>query len=60
MRIANVAGRVVLAYGEEPIDVRKAGRGEFGPSPSAVFGRWARFGAWADAEHGRSGSAYRR
>ncbi len=52
MRIANVAGRTVLAHGKEPIDVFEASGGRFGPSPAAVFERWAEFRAWADAEHG--------
>ena len=52
MRIANVAGRAVMAHGEEPIDVFEASGGRFGPSPSAVFDRWAEFRAWADVEYG--------
>jgi hypothetical protein len=45
MRIANVAGRAVMAHGNEPIDVFEASGGRFGPSPSAVFDRWAEFRA---------------
>ena len=52
MRIANVAGRAVMAHGKEPIDVFEASGGRFGPSPSAVFDRWAEFLAWADVEYG--------
>nr|WP_103356014.1 fumarylacetoacetate hydrolase family protein [Amycolatopsis sp. CA-128772] len=52
MRIANVAGRAVLAHGKEPVDVFKASGGRFGPSPAAVFERWAEFRAWADTEYG--------
>ena len=52
MRIANVAGRAVMAHGKEPIDVFEASSGRFGPSPSAVFDRWAEFRAWADVEYG--------
>ena len=52
MRIANVAGRAVTAHGKEPIDVFEASGGRFGPSPSAVFDRWAEFRAWADVEYG--------
>jgi 2-keto-4-pentenoate hydratase/2-oxohepta-3-ene-1,7-dioic acid hydratase in catechol pathway len=51
MRTANVAGRAVMAHGKEPIDVFKASGGRFGPSPSAVFDRWAEFRAWADVEY---------
>ena len=52
MRIANVAGRAVMAHGKEPIDVFEASGGRFGPSPSVVFDRWAEFRAWADVEYG--------
>ncbi|WP_103338468.1 fumarylacetoacetate hydrolase family protein [Amycolatopsis sp. CA-126428] len=52
MRIANVAGRTVLAHSQKPIDVFEASGGRFGPSPSEVFARWAEFCAWADAEYG--------
>ena len=52
MRIANAAGRAVMAHGKEPIDVFEASGGRFGPSPSAVFDRWAEFRAWADVEYG--------
>ena len=50
MRIANLAGRAVLAHGPEPIDIFEAS-GRFGPGPSAVFDRWEEFRAWADAEY---------
>jgi hypothetical protein len=43
MRIANVAGRAVMAHRKEPTDVFEASGGRFGPSPSAVFDRWAEF-----------------
>jgi 2,4-diketo-3-deoxy-L-fuconate hydrolase len=52
MRIANVAGRTVLAHGKEPIDVFEASGGQFGPGLPAVFERWAQFRAWADAKYG--------
>ena len=52
MRIATLAGRVVLAHGEEPIDVWEASGGKFGPEPAAVFDQWATFRAWAEADYG--------
>ncbi len=52
MRIATLSGRVVLAHGEQPIDVWEASNGKFGPEPAAVFDQWATFRAWADAEYG--------
>ncbi len=52
MRIATLSGRVVLAHGEQPIDVWKASGGKFGPEPAAVFDHWAMFRAWADTEYG--------
>ena len=48
MRIANLAGRLVLAHRTEPIDVYEASGGRFGPAPESVFDHWATFQAWAD------------
>lgn len=48
MRIANLAGRLVLAHGAKPIDVYDASGGRFGPAPEAVFDQWAEFRAWAE------------
>ena len=52
MRIANLAGRLVLAHGAEPIDVFDASGGRFGPAPESVFEQWATFRAWADETRG--------
>lgn len=52
MRIANLAGRAVLAHGTEPIDVWEASGGKFGPSPSDVFDQWAMFQSWAMETYG--------
>ena len=52
MRIANLAGRLVLAHGAEPIDVFDASGGRFGPAPESIFDQWAAFKAWADDTHG--------
>ncbi|WP_223622874.1 fumarylacetoacetate hydrolase family protein [Microbacterium sp. EST19A] len=49
MRIANLAGRLVLVEGERALDVETASAGAFGADPAAVFDRWAEFTAWADA-----------
>lgn len=51
MRIANLAGRVVLAHGPEPIDVWEASDGKFGPGAETVYDQWATFHAWADAKY---------
>ncbi len=52
MRIANLAGRLVLAHGQQPVDVYEASEGRFGPSPELVFDQWPMFQAWANQTHG--------
>jgi 2,4-didehydro-3-deoxy-L-rhamnonate hydrolase len=48
MRIANVAGRLVLVTGENRgIDVERASAGRFSADPQAVYGQWDAFTAWA-------------
>lgn len=51
MRIANVAGRLVVAHGKNPVDVYDASTGKFGPNPASVFEHWAEFRAWFDAKY---------
>lgn len=48
MRIANLAGRLVIVTGRTAVDVERASGGQFGPDPQAVYSRWAQFRAWAD------------
>ena len=50
MRIANLAGRLVLLTGDVPqgaVDVEKASGGEFDSDPQAVYERWDEIVAWA-------------
>lgn len=49
MRIANLAGRLVLIRGDRAVDVEQASGGLFPADPQAVYARWARFRAWAEA-----------
>jgi 2-keto-4-pentenoate hydratase/2-oxohepta-3-ene-1,7-dioic acid hydratase in catechol pathway len=46
MRIANLAGRLVLKYPDGVTDVEKASDGRFAADPQAVFARWEEFVAW--------------
>ena len=47
MRIANLAGRLVLITGDTAVDVEKASGGDFGADPQAVYAQWDAFVAWA-------------
>ncbi|MFZ2175781.1 MAG: fumarylacetoacetate hydrolase family protein [Rhodococcus sp. (in: high G+C Gram-positive bacteria)] len=47
MRIANLAGRLVLVTDTGAVDVEEASRGQFGPHPSAIYSQWPDFTAWA-------------
>ncbi|GAA5047467.1 2-keto-4-pentenoate hydratase/2-oxohepta-3-ene-1,7-dioic acid hydratase in catechol pathway [Thermocatellispora tengchongensis] len=47
MRIANLAGRLVLLADGGAVDVERASGGAFGPDPQAVYERWDEFAAWA-------------
>ncbi|NMO32711.1 fumarylacetoacetate hydrolase family protein [Streptomyces sp. GMY01] len=47
MRIANLAGRLVLVTGTDAVDVEEASQGRFGSDPSAVYRDWQAFTAWA-------------
>jgi 2,4-diketo-3-deoxy-L-fuconate hydrolase len=51
MRIANVAGRLVVANGKELVDVHEASAGRFAPDPASVFEQWAEFRAWFDTTY---------
>lgn len=53
MRIANLAGRLVLITADGAVDVEKASNGLFSCDPQAVYDRWAQFRTWAElADHG--------
>ncbi|MEJ2871503.1 fumarylacetoacetate hydrolase family protein [Actinomycetospora sp. OC33-EN08] len=47
MRIANLAGRLVLVTAGGAVDIDEASGGRFGPDPSAVYREWDAFVAWA-------------
>ncbi|WP_393101477.1 fumarylacetoacetate hydrolase family protein [Streptomyces sp. LN325] len=49
MRIANLAGRLALVTATGAVDVDEASQGRFGPDPTAVYGNWQDFVAWAAA-----------
>ncbi len=46
MRIANLAGRLVLIDGDTALDVETASSGAFSSNPQAVYERWAEFVEW--------------
>lgn len=46
MRIANVAGRLAVAAGDQWVDVELASGGTFSSDPQAVYDRWEEFSAW--------------
>ncbi|MFJ5989253.1 fumarylacetoacetate hydrolase family protein [Lentzea sp. NPDC092896] len=46
MRIANLAGRLVLLAGGRALDVEKASGGRFGPDPMAALEQWQDFHPW--------------
>jgi 2,4-diketo-3-deoxy-L-fuconate hydrolase len=47
MRIANLAGRLVLLTGDGAIDVERVSGHRFSADPQAVYARWDEFRAWA-------------
>ncbi|WP_370963914.1 fumarylacetoacetate hydrolase family protein [Amycolatopsis sp. cg9] len=47
MRIANLAGRLVLLTGGGAVDVERASAQRFSADPHAVYARWDEFVAWA-------------
>ena len=47
MRIANLAGRLVLIDGDTAVDVESASAAQFGPDPQAVYDVWDDFTSWA-------------
>ena len=49
MRIANLAGRLVIMTDGHAVDVEKASEGRFSAHPEAIYSRWVEFRSWADA-----------
>jgi 2,4-didehydro-3-deoxy-L-rhamnonate hydrolase len=47
MRIANLAGRLVLLTDAGAVNVQRASAGRFAAAPQAVYERWDEFRAWA-------------
>ncbi|WP_410597286.1 fumarylacetoacetate hydrolase family protein [Amycolatopsis sp. lyj-23] len=47
MRIANLAGRLVLLTEDGAVDVERASEQRFSADPHAVYARWEEFTAWA-------------
>lgn len=47
MRLANLAGRLVVMTGDGTVDVAAASEGRFGPDPQAVYDDWPAFAGWA-------------
>ena len=47
MRIANLAGRLVIVTADRAVDVHLVSDGRFGPDVQAVYERWDEFVEWA-------------
>lgn len=58
MRIANLAGRLVIVTEAGAVDVEEASHGLFGPDPSRVYRDWAGFAAWADGTELPAGNPF--
>jgi 2,4-didehydro-3-deoxy-L-rhamnonate hydrolase len=46
VRIANLAGRLVIISGRAALDVEKASAGQFSSDPQAVYEHWEAFTSW--------------
>ena len=58
MRIANVAGRLVIIVDGGAIDVERASSGRFDAQPQAIYPRWAEFLGWASTLNGAEVSEF--
>ncbi|NYE18404.1 fumarylacetoacetate hydrolase family protein [Microbacterium immunditiarum] len=58
MRLANLAGRLVLVDGDRALDVERSSGGTFSSDPQSVFERWDEFCAWAQAAHVADGERF--
>ncbi|MEV1009358.1 fumarylacetoacetate hydrolase family protein [Streptomyces sp. NPDC049881] len=58
MRIANLAGRLVLLVDGGAVDAERASGGRFSADPQAVYERWDEFRAWAAAADLPPGAAF--
>ena len=58
MRLANLAGRLVLIDGDTAVDVETSSSGTFSSDPQAVYARWDDFLAWAGSAHLPAGTVF--
>lgn len=58
MRIANLAGRLVLLADGTAVDVENASASRFGPDPQGVYENWAEFRDWARTADLTAGTLY--
>lgn len=58
MRLANLAGRLVLIDGDTAVDVETSSNGSFGSDPQSVYERWDDFRAWAASAQLPNGSVF--
>lgn len=58
MRIANLAGRLVVMDGELAIDVEQASHGRFTTDPQAIYERWDEFVDWASGAELQPGAPF--
>ena len=58
MRIANLAGRLVLVTDTGAVDVEDASQGLFGSDPTGVYRDWKKFLAWAESTTLPTGTAF--
>lgn len=47
MRVANLAGRLVIVRGDDAVDVERASGGQFTSQPQAIYEHWDSFVTWA-------------
>jgi 2-keto-4-pentenoate hydratase/2-oxohepta-3-ene-1,7-dioic acid hydratase in catechol pathway len=58
VRIANLAGRLVLVDGDRAIDVETASSGRFSADPQAIYDHWKDFSGWAETVELAAGSPF--
>jgi len=58
VRIANLAGRLVVLVGDTAVDVEKASGGEFTAEPQAIYGRWNDFTGWMSSAQLPAGDTF--
>lgn len=58
MRLANLAGRLVLLHGARALDVQQASGGRFGSDPMAAYDDWTALLDWAGSADLAAGTPY--